>query len=140
MLVSSLFLKTLREEPKEAEIKSHKLLLRAGYIKKISSGIYTFLPLGFKVLKKIEKIVREEMDRTGAQELLLTMLIQKELWDETGRWALYGPELIRIKDRQNKEFCLGPTHEEVITHLVRTQIKSYRELPVILYQIQTKFR
>lgn len=139
-LFSQYFIKTLREEPKEAETISHKLLLRGGYIKKLAAGIYNFLPLGFKVLKKIETIVREEMDKSGAQELLMPALLPRELWNETGRWNIYGAELIRIKDRHNRDFCLGPTHEEIITDLVRTQINSYRDLPIILYQIQAKFR
>lgn len=140
MRLSEYFLQTLREDPAEAEVVSHKLMLRAGMMKKLAAGVYVFLPLGFRVLKKVETIVREEMDKAGAQELLMPALSPRELWEETGRWQIYGPELMRLKDRHDRDFCLGPTHEEIITHIVRTQIRSYRQLPVILYQIQTKFR
>jgi prolyl-tRNA synthetase len=131
---------TLREDPSEAEIVSHKLLLRGGFIRRVAAGIYTFLPLGLRVLHKVSNIVREEMNRAGAQEVFMPALQPAELWQETGRWNVYGKELFRIKDRHDREFCLGPTHEEVITDLVRNSIKSYRQLPVNLYQIQTKFR
>ncbi len=137
---SRYFLYTLKEDPAEAEAISHKLLLKGGFIKQVSAGIYEFLPAGFKVLKKIENIVREEMDRIGAQELLLTVLNPAELWKETGRWETYGNELFRLKDRNGREYCLGPTHEEEITDLVRKEINSYKQLPFILYQIQVKFR
>jgi len=140
MKMSQLLAPTLREDPAEAEIVSHKLLLRAGFIRKLSAGIYNFLPLGFKVLYNVTAIVREEMNRSGAQEIFMPVLLPAELWQETGRWDLYGKELFRIQDRHDRAFCLGPTHEEAITDLVRTSIKSYRNLPVNLYQIQTKFR
>ena len=130
----------MKEEPSEAEAPSHKLLLKAGFIKQVSAGIYELLPPAFKVLKKVENIVRKEMDRSGAQELLLTVLNPRELWEETGRWESYGDELFKLKDRNGREYCLGPTHEEEITDLVRRVIKSYRQLPIILYQIQVKFR
>ena len=126
--------------PQEAEVISHKLMLRAGMIRKVASGIYTWLPLGLKVLKKIENIVREEMDSSGAQEVFMPMVQPKELWDETKRWEKMGPELLRIKDRHERDFCLGPTHEEVITDIIRDNVKSYKELPLNIYQIQTKFR
>ena len=140
MRYSQLLVPTLREDPKEAETASHKLMLRAGYIRKLASGIYTLLPLGWKVIRKIEDIIRDEMDAAGAQQLLLPALAPAELWKETGRWDIYGKELMRIKDRHERDFCLGPTHEEVITDLVRNNVKSYKELPLMLYQIQTKFR
>ena len=131
---------TLKEAPKEAEIISHKLMIRAGLMRKLASGIYTYLPLGYRVIRKIENIIREEMNRAGAQEILLPVLSPQELWQESGRWGVYGPELMRIKDRHNRFFGLGPTHEEVITDLVRREVRSYKQLPLILYQIQTKFR
>jgi prolyl-tRNA synthetase len=137
---SSLFIPTLREEPGEAEIVSHQLMLRAGMIRKLAAGIYTLLPLGLRVLNKVERIIREEMNRAGAQEVLMPMVQPAELWQETGRWQQYGKELLRLKDRHDRDFCLGPTHEEVITDLVRREIRSYRQLPVNLYQIQMKFR
>ncbi len=140
MKQSKLFVPTLREVPSDADVKSHQLLLRAGYIRQTSSGVYSYLPLGKKVLKKIEEIVREEMDNTGANELLMPSLQQSELWQESKRWYSYGPELMRLKDRHGREFVLGPTHEEVITSLVRDEITSYKKLPLTLYQIQTKFR
>ncbi len=140
MRMSSLFVPTLKENPQEAEIASHSLMLRAGMIRQLSSGVYIFLPLGLRTLNKITKIVKEEMDRAGGQELLLPALHPGELWKETGRWEIYGPELIRLKDRRDRDFCLGPTHEEVITDLARREIRSYRQLPLLLYQIQTKFR
>ena len=140
MLFSKLLIPTLKDAPQEAEVISHKLMLRAGMIRKVASGIYTWLPLGFKVLKKIENIVREEMDASGAQEVFMPMVHPKELWNETKRWEKMGPELLRIKDRHERDFCLGPTHEEVITDIVRDNVKSYKELPLNIYQIQTKFR
>ena len=140
MLFSKLLIPTLKDAPQEAEVISHKLMLRAGMIRKVASGIYTWLPLGFKVLKKIENIVREEMDASGAQEVFMPMVQPKELWNETKRWEKMGPELLRIKDRHDRDFCLGPTHEEVITDIVRNNVKSYKELPLNIYQIQTKFR
>jgi len=140
MLLSKLLLPTLKDAPKEAEVISHKLMLRAGLVRKVASGIYTWLPLGLKVLRKIENIVREEMDASGAQEVLMPMVQPKELWNETNRWEKMGPELLRVKDRHERDFCLGPTHEEVITDLIRNNVKSYKELPLNIYQIQTKFR
>lgn len=140
MRYTEAFITTMKETPAEAETVSHKLLLRAGMIRKVAAGIYTFLPLGKKVLAKIENIVREEMDRAGAQEILMPALQPAELWYQTGRWQAYGPELMRLKDRHDREFCLGPTHEELITWIVQNEIRSYRQLPVILYQIQVKFR
>ena len=134
------FIPTLKEDPADAEVVSHKLLVRAGFIRQLSRGIYDYLPLSLKVIRKIETIVREEMDRAGAQELLLPIACPAELWQESGRWELYGKELIRFKDRHERDFCLGPTHEEVVTDLVRRIVRSYRELPLNLYQIQTKFR
>jgi prolyl-tRNA synthetase len=140
MFWSKIFIPTLKDSPQDAEVISHQLMLRAGMIRKVSSGIYTWLPLGLKVLRKIENIVREEMDQSGAQEVLMPMVHPKELWEETKRWDKMGPELLRLKDRHDREFCLGPTHEEVITDLVRNNVKSYKELPLNIYQIQTKFR
>ena len=140
MFWSKIFIPTLKDSPQDAEVISHQLMLRAGMIRKVSSGIYTWLPLGLKVLRKIENIVREEMDQSGAQEVLMPMVHPKELWEETKRWEKMGPELLRIKDRHDRDFCLGPTHEEVITDLVRNNVKSYKELPLNIYQIQTKFR
>ncbi|MFH1612677.1 MAG: proline--tRNA ligase [bacterium] len=140
MFWSKSLIPSLKEEPQEAEIISHKLMIRAGMLRKLTSGIYNFLPLGLKVLHKIANIVREEMDKSGAQELLLATLQPRQIWDETGRWSIYGDELVRIVDRHKRDFCLGPTHEEVITDLVRKEIRSYRQLPQTFYQIQTKFR
>lgn len=140
MKQSMMFIPTLREEPADAEIRSHRLLLRAGYMRQIASGVYTYLPLAFRVLRKIEEIIREEMDKIGGVELLMPALQQAELWQESGRWYTYGPELMRLKDRHSRDFALGATHEEVITRLVANEIKSYKKLPLILYQIQTKFR
>jgi prolyl-tRNA synthetase len=135
-----MYLPTLREAPAEAEVVSHKLMLRAGLIRKVASGIYTWLPFGLRALRKVEDIIREEMNRAGAQELFMPMVNPSELWKESGRWDAYGPELCRLRDRHQREFCLGPTHEEVVTSTVRGEIRSYRDLPVNLYQIQTKFR
>ncbi|MCE4048276.1 proline--tRNA ligase [Bacillus sp. Au-Bac7] len=140
MKQSKMLIPTLREVPADAEIKSHQLLLRAGYIRQNASGIYSYLPLANKVLKKIEQIIREEMDNSGSVELLMPAMQQAELWQESGRWYSYGPELMRLNDRNNREFALGATHEEVITSLIRDEIKSYKRLPLSLYQIQTKFR
>jgi len=133
-------LPTLKEVPAEAEVISHKLLLRAGMIRKLASGLYSYLPLGLRSLRKVEKIIREEMDRAGAQEVLLPMVQPSELWQESGRWERYGKELLRFEDRHGRASCLGPTHEEVITDIVRKEVRSYRDLPLNLYQIQTKFR
>ena len=140
MRTSQTFIPTLREDPGEAEIVSHRLMLRAGMIRKVAAGIYTYLPLGLRVLRKIEQIIREEMNQAGAQELLMPILSPAELWKETGRWDHYGKELFRCQDRHDRDFCLGPTHEEIITDLFRREVRSYRQLPVNLYQIQTKFR
>jgi prolyl-tRNA synthetase len=140
MKQSMTFIPTLREVPADAEVKSHQLMLRAGFTRQNTSGVYSYLPLAHKVLKKIEQIVREEMNNAGASELLMPALQQAELWQESGRWYSYGPELMRLKDRHNREFALGATHEEMITSLVRDEIKSYKRLPLSLYQIQTKFR
>jgi prolyl-tRNA synthetase len=140
MRYSQMLLPTLKEVPSEAETISHQLLLRAGMIRRLTSGIYDYLPLGLRVLRKVEAIVREEMNRAGAQEVLLPAVQPAELWQESGRWQIYGKELLRFKDRHDRDYCFGPTHEEVITDLVRREVKSYRQLPLNLYQIQTKFR
>ncbi len=140
MLRSRMYLPTLREAPAEAEVVSHRLMLRAGMIRKAASGIYTWLPFGLKALRKVQRIVRDEMDRAGAQEIFMPVVQPAELWRESGRWDDYGPELLRLKDRHSREFCLGPTHEEVVTSLVSGEIRSWRDLPKNLYQIQTKFR
>lgn len=140
MKMSKLFVQTLREFPADAEVVSHKLLVRAGYIKKLASGVYNYLPLMWRVLRKIENIVREEMDNAGAQELLMPFVQPQELWEESGRWEVYGKELMRLKDRHDRGMCLGPTHEEVITAIARDGLKSYKQLPVNLYQVQSKFR
>jgi len=140
MRFSNLYVKTLKETPKEAVVESHKLMLRSSMIKKLASGVYTYLPLGYKVLRKVETIVREEMDRAGSQELFMPVLQPAEIWKETGRWDAMGPEMVRLKDRHNRDFILGPTHEEVITDIIRNDISSYKSLPMSLYQIQTKFR
>ncbi len=140
MRLSQSFIPTMRQDPGEAEVISHRLMLRAGMIRKVASGIYSYLPLGLRVIRKIEAIVREEMNRAGAQELLLPILSPAELWKETGRWDFYGKELVRLQDRHERDFCLGPTHEEVVTDLFRREVRSYRQLPLTLYQIQTKFR
>ncbi|MCR5265368.1 MAG: proline--tRNA ligase [Cyanobacteria bacterium RUI128] len=140
MRMSKLFVQTLREFPSDAEVVSHKFLVKAGFIRKLTSGVYNYLPLMWRVLKKIENITREEMDNAGAQELLMPFVQPKELWEESGRWEVYGKELMRLKDRHNREMCLGPTHEEIITAVARDGLKSYKQLPVNLYQIQSKFR
>lgn len=140
MRQSQLFMPTLREVPADADVKSHQLLLRAGFIRQNAAGIYSFLPLGKKVLHKIENIVREEMNRAGSQEMMMPALQLAELWQESGRWYSYGPELMRLKDRHERDFALGATHEEVITSIIRDEVKSYKKLPLNLYQIQTKFR
>ncbi len=135
-----MFLPTVREVPSDAEIISHQLMIRAGLIRKLTSGIYSYLPLGYRVIRKLEQIIREEMNRAGAQEVHLPMVQPAEIWQESGRWTYYGKELLRLRDRHDHEYCLGPTHEEVITGLVRNDVKTYRQLPLNLYQIQTKFR
>lgn len=140
MKMSKLFVQTLREFPADAEVISHKMLTRAGYIRKLASGVYNYLPLMWRVLRKVENIVREEMDNAGAQELLMPFVQPQELWEESGRWEVYGRELMRLKDRHDRGMCLGPTHEEVITSIARDGIKSYKQMPVNLYQIQSKFR
>lgn len=140
MRTSQVLIPTLREDPVEAEIVSHRLMLRAGMIRKVAAGIYTYLPLGLRVIRKIENIIRQEMNRAGAQEILMPILSPAELWRETGRWDFYGKELLRCQDRHDRDFCFGPTHEEVITDLFRREVRSYRQLPLNCYQIQTKFR
>jgi prolyl-tRNA synthetase len=140
MRASRLFISTLREDPSEAEVVSHRLMLRAGLVRRLTSGVYTWMPLGLRVLRKVEAVVREEMNRSGAIELLMPAVQPAELWQESGRWAEYGPELLRFKDRHQREFCIGPTHEEVVSDVVRREVKSYRQLPLNLYQIQVKFR
>lgn len=140
MRLTKYYIPTLKEVPAEAEVVSHRLLLRAGMIRKLSAGIYSFLPMGLRALNKVARIVREEMDRSGALEIAMPMVQPADLWQETGRWEYYGRELLRLKDRHDREFCLGPTHEEVITDLLRGEIRSYRQLPLNLYQIQAKFR
>ena len=140
MRVSQLLIPTLREVPADAEVVSHQLLVRAGFIRKAAAGVYNLLPLALRVVKKIETIVREEMDRQGGQEMIMPIIQPAELWQESGRWDVYGPELFRLKDRHGRDFCLGPTHEEIITDLVRNEVKSYRQLPLLLYQIQNKYR
>ena len=131
---------TIKSAPKDAEITSHILMIRSGMIKKLASGLYTWMPLGLKVLRKIENIIRLEMNRINALEILMPAIQPSELWKESGRWDKYGPELLRITDRHEREFCFGPTHEEIVTDIARKDIKSYKQLPIIYYQIQTKFR
>ncbi|MDW5375314.1 proline--tRNA ligase [Halomonas sp. HP20-15] len=140
MRASQLLIATLKEVPADAEIVSHQLMLRAGMIRRLTSGLYTWLPTGLRTLRKVERIVREEMDRAGAQEVLMPAVQPAELWQESGRWEQYGPELLRLKDRHERDYCVGPTHEEVITDLVRKEISSYKQLPINFYQVQTKFR
>ncbi|AXK39132.1 proline--tRNA ligase [Crenobacter cavernae] len=140
MRASQFFISTLKEAPSEAELPSHKLMLRAGLIRRLSSGLYSWMPMGLRVLKKVENIVREEMNRAGSVELLMPAVQPAELWQESGRWDFYGKELLRLKDRHERDFCVGPTHEEVITDIARKEVKSYKQLPLNFYQIQTKFR
>jgi prolyl-tRNA synthetase len=140
MRLSRFPLSTTKETPADAEVISHQLLLRAGYIRKLGAGLYTWMPIGLRVLKNVENIVREEMDRAGALEVLMPSIQPKELWEESGRWSVMGDEMLRIKDRHQNDFCYGPTHEEVIVHTVKQDVRSYRQLPVNYYQIQTKFR
>ena len=140
MRTTNLYAPTLRETPAEAEVISHQLMLRAGMIRKTAGGMYTFLPLAWRTIRKIEQIIREEMDEAGGQEICMPILQPAELWQESGRWAVYGDEMMRIKDRHQRDFCLGPTHEEMITDLVRNEVRSYKQLPLMLYQIQDKFR
>lgn len=140
MKQSLLFVPTLKDAPKDAEVRSHKLMSRAGLVKQVAAGIYSYLPLGYRVIKKIENIIREELDTIGSSELLMPALQPRDLWEESGRWDKYGPELMRLQDRKERDFCLGPTHEEIITQVVRDYLNSYKKLPLALYQIQTKFR
>ncbi|WP_366914850.1 proline--tRNA ligase [Ferrovum sp.] len=140
MRASQLFIPTLKEAPAEAELISHQLMLRAGLIRRLGSGLYTWMPLGLRVLRRVEAVVREEMNRSGAQEVLMPAIIPAELWQETGRWDKFGPQMLKMKDRHERDFCFGPTHEEVISDIARREIRSYRQLPVNFYQIQTKFR
>ena len=140
MRATQFFLNTLKEAPADAEVISHQLMMRAGMIKRLAGGIYTYMPVGLRSIRKVENIVREEMNRAGALELLMPAVQPAELWQESGRWEKYGPELLRLKDRHDRDFVIGPTHEEVITDVVRKEVKSYRQLPLNLYQIQTKFR
>src|SRR5690606_2539266 len=140
MRASRYLIATQKETPADAEIISHQLMLRAGMIRKLAAGLYTWLPLGLRTLRKVERIVREEMDKSGAQEVLMPAVQPAELWQESGRWEQYGGELLRMNDRHGREFCFGPTHEEVITDVIRNELKSYKELPANFYQIQTKFR
>ena len=140
MRVSQFFISTLREAPADAEIVSQKLMLRAGIIRRLAGGIYTWMPLGLRIVRKVEAIVREEMNRAGAIELLMPVVQPAELWQESGRWEKYGPELLRFQDRHQRDFLIQPTSEEVITDLARNELRSYRQLPVHFYQIQTKFR
>jgi prolyl-tRNA synthetase len=140
MRASQFFIATQKEAPVDAELISHKLMIRAGLIKKLGNGLYSWMPLGLRVLRKVENIVRDEMDKAGALELLMPAVQPKELWDETGRWAVFGPQMLKIQDRHERNYCFGPTHEEVITDIVRREINSYKQLPLNLYQIQTKFR
>ena len=140
MHASQFFISTLKEAPAEAELPSHRLMLRAGLIRRVASGLYSWMPLGLRILKKVEAIVRDEMDRAGALELLMPAVQPAELWEESGRWAFYGKELLRVKDRHDREFCIGPTHEEVITDIARKEVRSYKQLPLNFYQVQTKFR
>ncbi len=140
MLASKFYISTLKEAPSEAELISHKLMIRAGFIKRLGSGLYSWMPLGLKVLRKIEAIVRTEMNQAGAVELLMPAIQPSELWEETGRWELFGPQMLKIKDRHDRNFCFGPTHEEVITDIARKEINSYKQLPINFYQIQMKFR
>ncbi len=140
MRFSDCYIPTLKENPADAEVISHKLLLRAGMIRKLTSGLYIYLPLGLRAIEKVSQIVKEEMNYSGFNELLMPMVQPADLWKESGRWDHFGKELLRFKDRNGRDYCLGPTHEEVITELVRDEVRSYRQLPVRLYQIQTKFR
>ena len=140
MKVSKMLLKTLRETPAEAETVSHQLMLRSGMMRKLAAGIYSYLPMGLRSLHKVEEIIREEMDRAGAQELLMSALLPAEYYQESGRWEVFGPEMFRLKDRNDRDFCLGPTHEEIFTQTVKSEVSSYRQLPLTLYQIQTKYR
>ena len=140
MLASKLYAPTLRDDPAEADVASHKLMLKAGMLRKNAAGLYSFLPLGRKVCLKVENIIRKEMNRSGAQEVMMPIVQPAEIWRETGRWDVYGPEMFKLKDRHDNEYCLGPTHEELITTLVRNELRSYKQLPVNLWQMQNKYR
>ena len=140
MRVTQLYAPTLREDPSEAELVSHKYMLRGGFMRKSASGIYSYLPLGVRVLHKIMAIIREEMNKAGGQEILLPIIQPAELWYESNRWNDYGEEMFKLKDRNNRQFCLGPTHEEIVTALVRSEVRSYKQLPLRIYQIQNKYR
>ncbi|MDB4042005.1 proline--tRNA ligase [Methylophilaceae bacterium] len=140
MKASNFYISTLKEAPSEAELISHQLMIRAGLVKRLGSGLYSWMPMGLKVLKKIEAIIREEMNKVGAIELLMPAIQPSELWKETGRWDVFGPQMLKISDRHDRSFCFGPTHEEVITDIVRNEVNSYKQLPINFYQIQTKFR
>ena len=140
MKYSEFFIPTVKDIPSDAEIISHKLMIKAGLVRQQSSGQYSFLPIGYKVLSKIEKIIREEMNNIGAAEILMPSIQPSELWQESGRWENYGPELLRLKDRHDRDYCVGPTFEEVITDLIRRDLNSYKQLPLNLYQISSKFR
>ena len=140
MRASQFFISTLKEAPADAELISHRLMLRAGLIRRLGSGLYTWMPLGLRVLRRVEQVVREEMNRAGAQEILMPAITPAELWQETGRWDKFGPQMLKMKDRHERDFCFGPTHEEVVCDIARREIRSYRQLPLNFYQIQTKFR
>ena len=140
MRFSKLYAPTLKESPADSDIRSYELLIRGGFIRKISSGVYSYLPLGWRVIQKIESIVREEMEKIGSQELMLPIIHPAELWKMTGRWDDYGPELMKLKDRNGREFTLGPTHEEIVTYLMKNELRSYKQLPLSVFQIATKFR
>ena len=140
MKSSDLLIPTIKEAPNDAKIISHQLMIRAGLVSKLASGLYSYLPIGLRVIQKIEKIIREEMNKSMAQELLMPVAQPAELWQESGRWEEYGPELLRFQDRHERDFCLGPTHEEVITNIAKQYLRSYKQLPINFYQIQTKFR
>ena len=140
MRLSKMYMPTLREVPQDAEVPSHQLLLRGAMIMRNASGVYSYLPLGYRVIRKIEQIVREEMDRIGGQEVLMSPLQPREIWEQSGRWDVFGPEMFKLKDRHNRDFCLAPTAEEYFTTLMKDAVTSYKELPMDLYQIQTKYR
>ena len=140
MRTTNLYAPTLRETPAEAEVRSHQLMLRAGMIRKAAGGLYTYMPLAWRTIKKIEQIIREEMDEAGGQEISMPIVQPAEIWQESGRWSVYGDEMFRVRDRHGRQFCLGPTHEEMVTTLVRDEVRSYKQLPLMLYQIQNKYR
>ncbi|MCK4829118.1 proline--tRNA ligase, partial [bacterium] len=140
MKFSKSFINTLREDPKEAESKSHRILLRGGFVRSLASGIHIYLPLGWRILMRIEKIIREELSRIGAQEMLMPAICPRDVWEKSGRWIEYGDDMFKLKDRKGRDYCLCPTHEEIITGIARNSIRSYRDLPQIWYQIQIKYR